>query len=88
MIISNNSIDEVVEEVEEDQDSLDPLDGDLDETPLLLTSSASNIETTALDQPAPSTPSEQTGTISATTNSIPSVLKPNLYQFSAAQGRP
>jgi hypothetical protein len=87
MIISNNSIDEVVEEVEEDQDS--PLvDGDLDETPLSLTSSASNIETTALDQPAPSTPSEQTGTISAITNSIPSVLKPNLYQFSAAQGRP
>jgi hypothetical protein len=86
MIISNNPFDEVVEEVEKDQDSL--LDGDLDDAPLLLTSSASNIETIALDQPAPSTPSERTGIISAITNSVPSVLKPNLYQFSAEQARP
>jgi hypothetical protein len=69
MMISNNSIDEVAEEVQEVQDS--PLDGDLDEAP----SFTSNIDTTALDQPAPTTPTEQTGNIPAITSSTPPVLK-------------
>jgi hypothetical protein len=69
MMINNNSIDEVAQEDQEDQDS--PLDGDMDEAP----SSTSNIETTAQGPPAPGTPPEQTGNIPAIPSSTPPGLK-------------